>query len=77
MSTHILCFRSNIRKIDILLQTPFSLYKWGLRGYLLHGHVILMVLIHGKLFPLRYILHYSLILISSALVVVFSDSQCR
>ena len=38
-STHTLCFGAKIRKIGIPLQTPFSIYKWGSRGYAFHGHV--------------------------------------
>ena len=41
-STHNLCFGAKIRKIGIPLQTPVLLYKSGVRGYSLHGHVFLM-----------------------------------
>ena len=53
MSTHNLYFGSKIRKIGIPQQTPFSLYKRDLRGYLLHGHVILMQS-YQKLFHLFF-----------------------
>ena len=39
MCTHNLCFGAKIRKIDIPLHTPVSLYKSGA----LHGHVFLMI----------------------------------
>ena len=41
-------FKAKIRKIGIPLHTPVFLYKVGLRGYILHGHVFLML----SLFPL-------------------------
>ena len=49
MSTHNLCFGAKIRKIGIPLHTPVLLYKWGSRGYTLHGHVFVMSFIF--LFP--------------------------
>ena len=42
MSTHNLCFVAKIRKIGIPLYPSFAILKWGLRGYILHGHVFLM-----------------------------------
>ena len=35
-----LCFGAKIRKTCIPLHTPVLLYKWGSRGYTLHGHVL-------------------------------------
>ena len=42
MSTHNLCFRAKIRKKCIPCKLSFTVLKWGVRGYTLHGLVIMM-----------------------------------
>ena len=44
-STHNLCFGAKIRKIGI----PLHYIKVGFKGYILHGHVILMLLFEQAL----------------------------
>ena len=40
---HNQCFGAKRREIGISLHFPVLLYKkWGIRGYVLHGHVILI-----------------------------------
>ena len=43
MSTHSLCFGAKIRKNRYTPTNPnFAIYKWGIRGYIIHGNVILI-----------------------------------
>ena len=42
MSTHNLCFRAKIRKMYTPVHPSFTVQKWGVRGYSLHGHVFVM-----------------------------------
>ena len=42
MSTHNLCFRSKIRKAYTPVHPSFTIYKFGVRGYKSHEHVILI-----------------------------------
>ena len=42
MSIHNLCFTVKIRKMYTHVHPRFTIFKWGLRGYTSHGHVILM-----------------------------------
>ena len=42
-STHNLCFGGKIRKNRYTPVNPsFAIYKWGMRGYILHGYVFMM-----------------------------------
>ena len=44
-STHNLCFLAKIRKLCITPINPsFTILKWGLMGYLFHGHVFMMIM---------------------------------
>ena len=44
MSTHNLCFRAKIRKKRLPLYFPsFTIQKWSVRGYSLHGLVFVMM----------------------------------
>ena len=42
MSTHNLCFRAKIGKMYTLVHPSFTIQKWGVRGYSLHGLVFVM-----------------------------------
>ena len=43
MSTHNLCFRVKVKKNMYTPVNPnFTISKWGVRGYTLHGHVSMM-----------------------------------
>ena len=43
MSTHNLCFRTKIRrKMYTPVHPNFTIQKWGVRGYSLHGLVFVM-----------------------------------
>ena len=49
MSTHNPCCGTRIRKTGIPFYTPVFLYKkWGLRGYVLQGHVARLVCSDGQ-----------------------------
>ena len=41
-STHDLCFLGKIRKNVNPVNPYFTILKWGVRGYTLRGHVIVM-----------------------------------
>ena len=41
-STHNICFGSKVTKLYTPVYHSFSTKKWGIRGYNLHGHVILV-----------------------------------
>ena len=42
-STHNLCFRAKIgKKMYTPVNPNFTVYKWDVRGYESHGHVIMM-----------------------------------
>ena len=43
MSTHYLCFRAKLRKNVYHCKPQFYYIKVGVRGYILHGLVIMMV----------------------------------
>ena len=44
MSIHNLCFTVKIRKMYTPVHPRYTILKWGVRGYTLHGHVILIYL---------------------------------
>ena len=41
-STHNLCFGAKIRKTYTPVNPSFTIKKWDVRGYSLHGHVFMM-----------------------------------
>ena len=47
MSTHSLCFRAKIRKKVTSVHPSFTIQKWGVRGYSLHGLVFVMSELHS------------------------------
>ena len=42
MSTHDLCFRAKIRKMNTPVNPSFTILKWGVRGSSLHGLISMM-----------------------------------
>ena len=42
LSIHNLCFTVKIRQMYTPVHPRFTILKWGVRGYISHGHVILM-----------------------------------
>ena len=45
MSTHNLCFRAKIRKMYTPVHPSFTIQKWGIRGYSIHGLVFMMIIL--------------------------------
>ena len=71
MSIHNLCFTVKIIKMYTPVHPRFTLLKWGVRGYTLHGHVILISI------GLQWLIVYSSFswLASSSLPEVFRTSK--